>query len=244
MLINYFKYIYIIIIILFSACKSYQIVETNNTKINISNATIDSSIYYIYKPFKDSLDKIMYQNIAMLNDDLYKKQPNSNLGNLMADILFEETKKANNQDIDFAILNYGGIRVPSLAKGNIKILDAYNLMPFENYIGYLELNAMQVQALADSICNKGGWPISHITFTMKSKKATNIYINQIPLNQNKTYKIAIIDYIANGGDGMTFLKSVPYYNTGILFRDAIINYFKAQHQAINANEEVRIKYAE
>jgi 2',3'-cyclic-nucleotide 2'-phosphodiesterase (5'-nucleotidase family) len=243
MLKNYFKHIYITIL-LFSACKSYQIVETNNTKINISNATFDSSIYYIYKPFKDSLDKIMYQNIAMLNDDLYKKQPNSELGNLMADILFEETKKANNQDIDFAILNYGGIRVPSLAKGNIKILDAYNLMPFENYIGYLELNAMQVQALADSICNKGGWPISHITFIMKAKKATNIYINQIPLNQNKTYKIAIIDYIANGGDGMTFLKSVPYYNTGILFRDAIINYFKAQHQAINANEEVRIKYAE
>lgn len=241
---NYFKYFSIFFLLVVStSCKQLQIAQSTNTKINIKSIDVDSNIYYIYKQYKDTLDKIMFKNIAVLEDDIFKQQPNSTLGNFMVDILQETTIKNSNQSIDFSILNYGGIRVPSLSKGNITISDIYNIMPFDNYIGYIKLDAYQIQSMLDSVCYKGGWPVSHITFTCKQNKAQDIIINNKNLDANKVYNVAIIDYIANGGDGMSMLKTIPYNNSGILFRDAIIEYLKNLNKSIKANNENRILYA-
>lgn len=242
---NYFNVVLILFcIVLFVGCRTYQINNTKYSVIKINDSLdFDSTIYTKYKPYKDSLDKIMLQAIAYLENDVEKKQPNSSLGNLMADILLEGTRLSYpTTTIDFSVVNYGGIRVPSLPKGDIKIIDAYNLMPFENYIGYMTLNFSEIQSLLDSICKKNGWPISNLTFTCHNNKASNIKINEQEIDTSKLYNVAIIDYLAHGGDGMTMLKSIKYNNSGILFRDAIIQYLKEKNR-INPNTENRIGYA-
>ena len=59
--------------------------------------------------------------------------------------------------------------------------------------------------------------------------------------------MATNDYLANGGDGMTFLRNIPQIQTGKLFRDAIMEYWKAQTKSgkkVSAQLENRINYAE
>lgn len=241
---NYFKYA-LFFFIFFVSCKRYTITTQHYNNINIQHQEFDSVIYQSYKPYKDSLDKLMFLPIATLEETVNKGQPSSSLGNLIADILFETTSKKTNTTLDFAIMNYGGIRVTSLSKGTIKILDAYTIMPFDNYIGVIYLKGADVQQFCDSIAQKGGWPISQqLSFEIKNNRAINISINQKSLDLQKNYKVAIIDYIANGGDSMTFLKDKKFDHSGILFRDAIIDYFKSSTSPIIPSRQNRIMYAQ
>jgi 2',3'-cyclic-nucleotide 2'-phosphodiesterase (5'-nucleotidase family) len=185
--------------------------------------------------------------LAELEDDLSKKMPESTLGNMMADILRIKTAQYSGLKIDFGVLNYGGIRITSLSKGPLKVLHAYNLMPFDNYLVTLELSGQQVQDLCDSIAAKKGWPVSGISFKIKKDKAMDVAVQGVAIDLKNNYTVALSDYVANGGDGLTFLKSIPNENTGILFRDAIQEYWKEQQASgikINARIENRIIYVE
>jgi len=169
------------------------------------------------------------------------------LGNMMADILKLKTAAYTNQTIDVAILNYGGIRTPSLSKGTLMVEHAYLLMPFDNYLVEQILTGQQLSDYCDSLAIKGGWPVAGIAFVIKNKKASDIRVNGIPIDLKKNYNVATNDYLANGGDGMTFLKTIPQIQTGKLYRDAIIEYWKEQTKAgkkIQSNLENRIQYAE
>lgn len=245
---RFFLLLLLYVTLLLSSCKSLFPVKANANLIKIEkSSTADTALIAFYKPYKDSLDKMMQIKIAELETDLFKKQPESTLGNLVADILLAETKQYVKQPVDFGVMNYGGIRVSSLSKGNLMINDAYLISPFDNYLVAQKVSGMQVQAICDSLALKGGWPVSGISFEIKNKKAQHIQIQYQDLDLSKNYTMATIDYVANGGDGMALLKTVPQMATGVLFRDAIIDYWKQQTlqgKKINAQLENRIKNVE
>ncbi|HRH57451.1 MAG TPA: 5'-nucleotidase C-terminal domain-containing protein [Chitinophagales bacterium] len=245
----YFKITYLLLaVFLITACKTYYPVSQQQALIKVNNSVKeDASVKTYYKPYKDSLDKIMKVPLAVLAEDLTKKQPESTLGNLMADMLKVKTEEYYGQKIDIAVLNYGGIRVPSLTKGTLMIEHAYLLMPFDNYLTVQILSGQQLNDFCDSIAMKNGWPVSGISFQIKNGKAINILVNKEPIDLSKKYHLATNDYLSNGGDGMAMLKNIPQIQTGKLFRDAIIEYWKAETKSgkkISATLENRISYAE
>lgn len=245
----YFKILsWFLAVFLFTACKTYYPVSQQHELVKVNNSFQGAaSVKTYYKPYKDSLDKIMKVPLAELEEDLTKKQPESTLGNLMADMLKVKTEEYYGQKIDVAILNYGGIRVPSLTKGTLMIEHAYLLMPFDNYLTVQILSGQQLNDFCDSIAMKNGWPVSGISFQIKNGKAINILVNKEPIDLSKNYHLATNDYLSNGGDGMAMLKNIPQIQTGKLFRDAIIEYWKAETKSgkkISATLENRISYAE
>ncbi len=234
-------------LVLFSACKSYFPVQEQSSliKINASVAS-DSLVTGYYTPYKDSLDKIMKVPLAELENELTKKQPEGTLGNHLADILKIQAEQYSGIKVDVAILNYGGIRIPALSKGILRMEHAYFIMPFDNYIVLQTLTSRQLSDFCDSMAMKKGWPVSGLSFQIENNKAVNIKVGNTPLVMEQKYTVALNDYVANGGDGMTFLKAIPQQQTGVLFRDAIIEYWTAQNKAgkkISAALENRISYA-
>lgn len=177
----------------------------------------------------------MNATIVELTMDLYKKQPESTLGNLMVDILKSKAQEYTKDKMDLAILNFGGIRMASVSKGMLRVEDAYLLMPFDNYVVAQKLTGQQVADFCDSIARMKGWPVAGISFKIKDQKAIDIKINNAPLDYTQTYNVALIDYVANGGDGMAFLKHIPQVQTGKLFREAILEYWKEQAKAGRKN---------
>lgn len=235
-------------VIFFTACKVIYPTKHSATLIKLNKEIAsDSSTFIYYKPYKDSLDKIMKVPLVELAEDLTKKMPESTLGNFMVDMLKIKTEEYSKDKIDVAILNYGGIRVPSLTKGTLNVEHAYLLMPFDNYLVEQTLTGQQLADFCDSIAAKNGWPVSGISFQIKNKKAQQILVNNEPLVLTKKYNIAVNDYLANGGDGIAFLKNIPQKQTGKLFRDAIIEYWKEQAKSgkkVSAKIENRITNAE
>ena len=206
---------------------------------------VDSSYIRMLMPYKDSLNKEMNKVIGFATNTMYKKQPESALGNLMADCVRLMAAKKYGKKVDVGMVNFGGIR-SYISKGEVTIGKVYELMPFDNLLIVQDLRGDTLLSLLNRIAEKGGWPISGMTMQMKDNKALNVMIDGKPLDLNTIYTVANSDYIANGGDDCNMLKCIPVLNAGYIIRDAIIEYLSLiseQGNPIEAKTEKRITYA-
>ncbi|MFY7964781.1 MAG: 5'-nucleotidase C-terminal domain-containing protein [Chitinophagaceae bacterium] len=219
-------------------------VNYSNYKID-TQSNIDSTYIKLLMPYKDSLDKSMNEVIGFSVYGLFKKQPESTVGNFMTDAIKLMAEKKYNKKVDAAFVNFGGIR-SYIPKGDITVGKIFELMPFDNLVVLQELSGIKLKAFINRVCEKGGWPVSQgLTYVIKDKTAIEILINGIPINDNTVYTIANSDYIANGGDNCDMLKNIPKQNINYLMRDALIEYTRlktAEGKPIDAKLENRVIY--
>lgn len=241
------KYLPFLLLFTFFACsKVYHVadVQHRNYRIDKASYPVDVNMANMIEPYKLKLEETMDEVIGFNEEELTKGKPQSSLTNWFADALLDEAQKLVADSLDFAIQNYGGIRIPVLAKGNITVSKIYELMPFDNIMFVLKLKGETVQLLFDKMAESGGWPVSkNVYFEIAYGKAKNIKIKGLPLNTDKVYNVAIPDYIAQGGDKIDFLKDSQSYNTGALIRDMLINHVKeskAHGKNIKADLTTRI----
>ena len=234
---------------LLGSCQSYQHFvkeEGQYYQLNSSeHQEADSSTAAIYAPYKKQLEAKMNEQLGQLDVDLIKEQPESNMGNFTADMVAVQAQLYTGQSIDFAVLNYGGLRLPSIPKGPLKKGKIYELLPFDNMIVVVELKGSELPALFEHICMKGGWPVSAaVRMQMDDEFAPhNISLEGQAIVPDQNYRIATIDYLANGGDNCNFFKGKKRYETGKFLRDAAIEYISAQTakgKTIKARKEGRI----
>ena len=65
---------------------------------------------------------------------------------------------------------------------------------------------------------------------IKDDKAVDILVNNMPFDESKNYCVVTSDYLANGGDKMSFFNDpIKKVNINYLVRDAIIFYIKEQN---------------
>ncbi|MDF1696907.1 MAG: 5'-nucleotidase [Saprospiraceae bacterium] len=218
-------------------------IDTSYYRISKKNAS-DSELDQLIKPYRTQLDAKMNEVIAFNEKEMTKARPNSNLGNWFADVLLEEAVHVYDKDIDMAMQNYGGIRVPFLKQGDITVGNIYELMPFDNQLVILTMDGKLLQMLLDRVAEKGGWPISStLRFTMNGSKAEQILIKGEPIDYTKKYTVALADYIANGGDNCFFLEQAEREDHDVLIRDLVIDHLKNKPQdakRIRADESLRI----
>ena len=186
----------------------------------------DAHLESVIRPYRDSMQAEMKQVLVISDTVLTKSMPESDLGNLLAEILLDKTRQYTKRKVDIAVINFGGIRINQLAKGNVTNENAFELMPFDNKIVLLEIDGATLQALFDKMASTGGTPIAGARYVIDNKKATNISIQGKPLHTTIKYTVSISDYLANGGDNLDVLKPIPQISTGVLLRDAFIEGFK------------------
>lgn len=200
--------------------------NTINYSIHLKDTTfnvIDSLI----KPYKSALDFRMNQVIGHCPKSVAKSKPSSALGNFLSDAIFE-TMKMEFAELDFVLLNYGGIR-STLDSGAVTVRKIYEILPFENEFTIIELNYKEFLDLVDLIKLKGGEPFSRELLNNVAKK-------------KQSYFVGTSDYVANGGDGYSLFKDKQGYfrkNSGIKLRDALFQYFEMNEMVLlDFNERI------
>lgn len=216
-------------LVLFISCKSQETKYQTNTsqyilKGDIIHKNASHALAFI-EPYRDSLNKNMNFPLVYATQALTKELPEGNLGNYCADASFRQAiikcNQLNLEMPDFCFLNHGGLRA-SLPQGIITVGNVFELMPFENELVYLKVSSATVDSILNWIAIKGGAPIAGIKFQINNKKAEQVIIqNQLKKNEFQ-YKIITSDYLANGGDGLYFLKQEKPISLGIKVRDAFI----------------------
>jgi len=227
---------------------SYQPQSVKYQDYRISQKQAASSdINALLKPYSDSVNKSMNGMIAVAGMTLEKKQPEGTLGNVLADAMLLMAREKYKTRVDASLINFGGIRLPSVPAGDITLGKIFEMAPFDNIIVLLKLNGKTMQQLLNHIATKGGWPCAGMSWQINNKTAVNITIAGAAMEENKVYNIALLDYIANGGDECEMLKTIPQENNGYLFRDAVIDYFtklNKEGKKITATIEKRVTNAE
>lgn len=232
---------------LFSSCKSYFAVNKTDTqyyKIDKRLDSIESSrLDSIIAPYKSQLDSKMNEVIGYA-EYMNKQRPESTLGNWVADVIADKAAEITGQKIDFAVQNYGGLRISEIPKGPVTLGKIYELMPFQNFVTIVTANGDVTRQFFERMADYGGWPISKgVKYKIKEGKPVDIVINGKPFDPNGTYKIALPDYVANGGDKCFFFNDQKKYITDKLIRDVLIEAVKeanAKGKPVEAKIEGRV----
>ncbi len=212
-------------ILLFLGCKVQHLANVSTQYIDLNHEEASNQeIENLISPYRKELNKEMNTIVGTISEDLIKARPNSNLGNWFSDLLEEAAKEVfKDSKIDFTIHNYGGLRLSSIAAGEINKGTIFELMPFDNTLVNVELDKATVQQLLDKIADYGGWPISKsLEFRIQDSVAVDILINNKPL-EDRIYYVAMPDYVANGGNSCYFLKDAKRENSGVYIRHVIID---------------------
>jgi len=236
----------------FSACKThYNVDHIDHASVEMYDSVmVDSSMLQIIGEYKTSLDSIMDVIIGYSEITMQKGQPESELGNFVCDLILETCLLEFDDSLDLknrsmVLMNNGGFR-SSLPKGAITVGDVFRLMPFDNEVVILKMPGKAMKDVFRTIAVSGGLPVGGVEITLRADEYTSASFGGQPFDENKEYFIITSDYIANGGDKISGLdQKTMYLHTGILVRDAIIEYFhriSEKAQTANPKKDGRIRY--
>lgn len=253
--IKYYFFVLFVTLVFLVSCTSakYQLTKEQAKNIPVSESISQkTNIENFIVPYRERINKEMSTVLAENAHDLVKDREttllNTEISNFMADATFEMVsgayKKRTGKDIDFVMLNWGGIR-SDLPKGAITMESAFNLMPFENEVIILTMPGAKVKELTDYLIHhRLPHPLSKQVSLQITKdgKITHFTINGKPFDPNKTYVIATSDYLYNGGDEMYFFKgALNADRIGYKLRNVLIDYFK-KIDILDAKEDHRFEY--
>ena len=213
----------------------------------INGAKVNAIMYSIVETAKASVDSIMSPVVGRVACDMDADRPESKLSNLLADILIWAGKDFDEKPV-FSVYNMGGIRA-SFEKGDVTIGDVIEVAPFENKICFMTMKGSQIMTLFEQIAARGGEGVSHSVKAVISKdgKLKSLKINGEDVNPDAEYRIATIDYLAEGNDGMpaftlgTNRKMLTDKSNNLRF--IIMDYFREnmkQGRVVDAEIEGRI----
>ena len=187
----------------------------------------DERVENYLKPYRAELKKKTDTVIAKLGIDLIKGKPDSTLGRFAAEIIRVKAQEYSKLKVDFSILNNGGLRKP-LYKGDIKIKDIYELMPFDNYIVVLSFTGLEVKQMCKEMIKVHGVPIANLQIKTGEVSESSCTVGNKKINDKQKYLVATINYLYKVGEGVPTLKTGKLIKnmTNHLFRDAIIEYLK------------------
>ena len=190
--------------------QKYKVAKVERTRILIDkkwDAEPDAEAAQFIAPYKHKVDSIMGPVVGSVAHDMTRHRPESELSNLLCDILVWGSKKFGEQPV-FSVYNMGGIRA-NFAKGKITVGDVNEVAPFENKICFLTLTGEKVTELFQQIAHRGGEGLSHAVRLVISKdgKLESVTLNGEPIDPKKEYRIATLDYLAEGNDQLVAFKS-------------------------------------
>nr|WP_293301035.1 5'-nucleotidase [Allomuricauda sp.] len=208
-------------------------IEGKQLPINASLEEVDSIASFV-APFRNRINEVLDSTLAyapkpFLLDD---GKRNTSMGNLMADIVFEEAaplfKSRTGNDLDFVVLNYGGVR-SIISEGNVSARNAYEVMPFENRIAIVEMSGSAVRELISFLINATRrHPFSGMQIVLDKKGSLeSVNIQGMPFDENRTYFVGTSDYLVQGGPSIGFFKdTLSTTDIDYFLRNAIIDHFR------------------
>ena len=177
--------------------------------------------------------------IAYAPEPMIKDKPESNLSNFIVDNVREDVAEmvaGSGRKVDIAITNFGGIRV-DLPKGNILLDDLVAMLPFANHLCYVQLDGATLRSVFEHMAKKGVQCVSGVRLTIKGDRLVSVEIGGAPLDDDKLYGLATIDFLLDGGDGYKLARNQKdFYLSDIRIGDAIIADIRALTAAGKALE--------
>lgn len=237
------------------SCKtSYQVASIERSRILVDaryDSHQDEEAVAFLAPYQHIVDSIMGPVVGYSAKYMKPHRPESELSNLLADIMVWAAKDYNEQ-VDFGVYNMGGIRA-DLPEGKVTYGDILDIAPFENKIAFATLTGAEVLELFSQMASVGGEGVSHAVRLVITKDGilVSATLDGKEIDPQKDYRFATIDYLLGGTDKMSvFKKSKNIHSPQDKennSRFVIMNYFREmmkQGGKVDSEIEGRVKVKE
>ncbi len=158
---------------------------------------------------------------------MVRKKPECELYDWFIDELMRATADSTGKKIDIGISNRGGIRI-DMPAGEILCDDIQSMFPFKNNLCYVALHGRDVRAILDQMAATSFQILGGVKVVAKNGKIVSATVNGDPLDDDKVYGVATINFLLDGGDGYSIGKNAieTIFCNGWLY-DTMIAYVKS-----------------
>lgn len=182
---------------------------------------------------KLSIDAITSRPVARFGIEMHRRGEEYGLGRLIADAQLNIAKT------DVALINNGGIRA-DVEAGLATYGDLFRVEPFQNRLLRLVVSGKVLRAALEHAL-AGDRPDAHVAgidVWYDPRKPAGRRIEKLRLtdgkgvDDNRSYSLAVSDFVAAGGSGYAMLRGLPSGDVGATDLDALIQYLAMLRQPI------------
>lgn len=208
--------------------KKYELIPVNH-KDSPVKIEADAYVQEVLRPYKEKGDASLLVELGSSDAEFVGKREvvrfqETNLGNLVS-AAYKHKFKA-----DIAITNSGGLR-DSIYPGKVTYESVLMVLPFAGEIALATLKGSELKTYLERVIieltpGSGAFPqMSGVSAVVnkEAKKVVELKINGEEIVDNKSYKIAIPDFIAGGGDKYPLIPFQKFgYNDADVLREFIL----------------------
>lgn len=169
------------------------------------------------------LKQVVAHSAKEMSND--RDNPDLPLGNFVADALRSYASDYFKVPMDFALVNFGGIRIP-MPEGAVTLDDLTAMFPFNNYLVYCKVKGENLTKLLEQLSGtKAFQAVSGVTVRVKDHKLESALIGGEPIDPEHIYNVVSIDFLLDGGDQIRLgALSEDVVLTHVLIREAMLSY--------------------
>lgn len=198
---------------------------------------LDKRMKAFIEPYKARVDSINRHVIARSLYDLKSDDRTGGYANLGGDFakwyltLKADSLREAGLDVpqpDLGLLNVGGIR-HDMSKGDVTEGEILETFPFDNRLTLIEVKGSDLLEALQMAARKGGEGVSDdvIVLIDDDNNVKSVLIDETPLDPERLYYVATIDYVANGNDDFTSLKNArKIWTDEGMMDNAMLRYIK------------------
>jgi len=163
----------------------------------------------------------------------------STLGNFIADAQLAAMAAPEKGGAQIAFMNWGGLRAPITpgADGVVRFGDLYAAQPFGNLLVVKALTGAQIRAALEYqfarqqermlMSVSHGFSYAFDASRPAGARVSDIRLDGRPIEESATYRVAMSNFMAQGGDGFTVFTDAPLVAEGDSDIDALRIYVGA-----------------
>lgn len=161
-----------------------------------------------------------------------RTEPDLPLGNLVADALRAEASAYFGTPVEFAVINYGGIRIP-MPEGAVTLDDIESMFPFKNYMCLAKVRGQELQRLLDQLARTPAFQaVSGCRVKVKAHEIAEAEVDGAPVDPERLYNVATIDFLLSGGDGIAIgALAEDVLLTPVLVKDLMLAFVRDREAA-------------
>ncbi|MDA0938826.1 MAG: 5'-nucleotidase, partial [Proteobacteria bacterium] len=137
-------------------------------------------------------------------------------------------------NLDVVIFN-GGLFRQNIAKGDVRLSDAYSTIPFNNTLVMLNVTGRELREIIEHGKNiayaKSSCQFYGIEFDIQKNIQNNSIrlLNGKELQDNEKYRIGVSSFMLPNGDGYPLYNATEILDTQITLRDLLIEAIKQKN---------------
>ena len=206
----------------------YKLIPVNH-KTDLVRLEENKDMLAMLRPYRDKAQKILQTHVGHITGDLdgerrHVRSRPTNMGVFLTNMFREQS------GADIAIISGGNIRY-GLRSGDLTYRNLLMVLPFFDTMTTVEMTGKELQEYLSVVTQRdigAGFPhFSGISMHITQEGVNDIKVNHQPIEMDKTYKMAMLNYLSKGGDGYPDLSDMPtYVNSRLLDVDLLTDYVK------------------